>query len=171
VEAVQTWGEAFSTPPHHSLWRARLATRAGTVPLGDYLVLQANLRGYLGAYGSDDLSAVVDAELSLEEIVVGLLGPTAPAEGRALKLILRMLQSGDILPDRLVRLARQERAENALWWLLQVTPPSEQNAAVLAIRDRMRAPRGYALPRYAYDPKRLLRRPATREAGWRTPPK
>ena len=64
-------------------------------------------------------------DLSLEDIVVGLLQPHAPADLRALKLVVRILQSGRVSLDGLVFLARRERALSVLAWLVDLIPEAE----------------------------------------------
>lgn len=143
--------------------------RAGDMPVHEYLVEEANLRGFLGA-SRPPTGRSPDPSLSLEEIVVGLLDPHAPAEARVFKLVLRMLQSGRLEPGRLHLLARRERAAPLLYWLLQITPNPERNAAVERLSAAFsKPPRGFRPPKYRYDPRRLIRRPATREELWKRP--
>ena len=142
-----------------------LAVRAGEYlpgedPVHEYLLDQANLRGFLGAYSGRDNLGAVDESLRLEEIVVGLLQPHAPAEPRILKLVLRIIQSGQLDLQRLHLVARRERALAALTWLVEMVPAQERNQAVeeVARLVRERPPREMRRPRLRYDPERLIRR-------------
>jgi len=143
-----------------------LERRAGVLRLYDWLVAQANLRGFHGAFSRIELPDI-DAELSLEELVVGLCQPHTPADGRLFKLVLRLLQSPDIDPARLAFLARRERAGHVLRWLLDRVPPEENTPSVTACSEAIGAPRGYRPPVYVYDARRLTRRPfRAGEAAW-----
>lgn len=107
--------------------------------------------------------------LTLEELVVGLTGPWAEADGRTLKLLLRIIQSGRLDIPRLQKLARRERAEIALHWLMTLTPESERSAGVDELAAALGGtPRGFRGVRYDYRPSRLEGRPATAEQLWRT---
>jgi hypothetical protein len=156
-------------PAHRSLWYASLVRRAAAAPVHDWLVEQANLRGFFGAYGSQSYADSPDPSLELEEVIVGLLAPQAPADGRTLKLVVRMLQSGQVNADRLRHWARRERAEGILYWLLDLVPQEELTPELIEIRAHFtKPPRGHRGVEYAYDPQRLVRRPATRDHLWRT---
>jgi hypothetical protein len=159
-----TLARALRRPAPYSFWRAGLERRAGPVPLQDWLVEQANLRGFHGAYNRADPTGPVDPELTLEDIVVALLAPQAPAEGRIFKLVLRILQSGKVDGRHLAWLARRELAEPVLFWLLVRVPEVERTDAVRGIRASLGGPpRGYADLDYDYDPTRLVRRPFRRD--------
>src|SRR5437867_446928 len=119
-----TYAESARTMAHRSFCRMGLARKARPVPSGqdsihEYLIDQANLRGYHGAYSDRSNLGVEDPGLSLEDIVVGLLHPAAPAEGRILKLVVRILQSGRLDLQRLHLRARREHALANLAWLVE----------------------------------------------------
>lgn len=151
---------------HRSLWREALAVHAvgftSEDPVLDWLVDQANLRGFRGASNAVARSTL-RPELSVEEIVVGCLTPTAIADGRVLKLVVRMLQSGEVEVPRLLLLARRERAERLLYWLVRGAPEEERTGALVRLYQHFetKPPRGYVPVRYAYDFGRLRRKPAT----------
>ncbi|MFZ5471033.1 MAG: hypothetical protein ACOZIN_16525 [Myxococcota bacterium] len=150
-----------------SFWYQGLTRRAQKRPVDAWLIEQANLRGFFGA-AVLPTGASIDPALALEEIVIGLLSPHAPMEGRALKLIVRLLQSGQLDTDRLRLLAKRERAEPMLHWLLTRIPPEERNPSIEKLRALFASPpRGYRPIQYDYDASRLIRRPATREQLWR----
>ena len=132
----------------------------GRDPAHEYLIDQANLRGYRGAYSNRSDLGTEDPKLSLEEIVVGLLQPAAPAEPRVLKLVVRILQSGRLDLRRLHLLSRRERALANLAWLLEQVPPEERTAPIgeLAVLLENQPPRESRRPTLRYDPSRLLRR-------------
>lgn len=160
-----TYGESARQPAHRSFFRQALVRRARPVAQGqdsvhEYLIDQANLRGFLGAFSNRDDLGELDPELCLEAIVVGLLQPHAPAEPRVVKLVVRVLQSGRVDPEHLLLLARRERALPALAWALDLIPPPERNEAILDLEERMRRnpPRDPRRPRIRYDARRLLRR-------------
>lgn len=125
-----------------------------------YLVEQANLRGFLGAWSASPVSGRIDPELDVEAIVAGLLQPHAPAEVRILKLVLRILQSGRHDPARLVLACRRERALDTLCWLLEQIPETERTEPVRVLETVVRAapPRAPRPPRIRFDPRRLERR-------------
>jgi hypothetical protein len=154
--------------PHRSLWYERLTLRADAIPVHQWLTEQANRRGFLGAYVATYRSKGIEPGLSLEEIVVGLLAPLAPADGRTWKLVLRILQSGQLQTDELRYLARRERADPALYWLLINIPAEEQTPPVRELQQTFsQPPRGFGKIRYRYDFGRLIKRPASRETMWR----
>lgn len=170
---VGTYGERARQPCHRSFFRDRLAAAAERSGLyGDfeparrvheYLIDQANLRGHWGAFSRRGPVGAPDAELCLEEIVVGLLQPHAPWEGRVVKLVVRILQSGEIEPARLVFGARREYALSNLKWLVDRIPAPERTDDVERVASALHArpPRAPRPPSVRYDPSRLLRRPAT----------
>jgi len=162
-----SYAEELRVPAHRSFFRRTLAARARPVeapldPVHEYLVDQANLRGFFGAWSNRADRGQLDPALALEDIVVGLLQPHAPADLRALKLVLRILQSGWIDCRRLLLLARRERALPLLAWLLDLVPEPERTAPVAELLRRLRdnPPRDPRRPRFRYDPQRLVRRPA-----------
>lgn len=169
----RTFAEVTASPPHRSFWRQGLARRAcgprfmGPSGVDDWLIAQANARGFFGAWVTGGAVPVDDA-LTLEEIVVGLSAPHAEADGRVFKLILRILQSGRVNGARLHRLARMERAEGVLHWLCAGVPESERTPPFEAIAALFaEPPRGYQPPAYRYDFARLVRRPFRQsEAPW-----
>lgn len=154
-----TYAEKLGVPCHRSFFRDALARRAGSMGPQEYLIDQANLRGFRGAYSDRSDLGELDPALSLEDIVVGLLQPQAPAEVRVVKLIVRMLQSGRLDPARLWLGARREKADSVLAWVLGLIPEQEQNEAVQAIQVVVDAHpvRDTRRPTVRYDPKRLLR--------------
>jgi hypothetical protein len=165
-----TLAHALHRPAPYSFWRASLQLRAGQRPLQDWLVEQANLRGFHGAYNREGPSGPLDRELTLEEIVVALCAPQAPAEGRVFKLVVRILQSGRVDARHLTWLARREMAGSVLWWLLDLVPAGERTPSLTAIVAVFGGPpRGYRGLDYDYDPQRLVRQPFKREQPWRTP--
>jgi hypothetical protein len=139
-----------------------LADRAGARGVHEYLIDQANLRGFLGAYSDRTDLGGIDPQLDLEDIVVGLLMPHAPAEARAVKLVVRILQSGRCEKDRLLLRARRERADPVLAWVLDLIPEEERNEPIRILTAAMaeRPPRETRRPRIRYEPSRLIRRRA-----------
>jgi len=148
---------ALLPAPH---WRnPRLAARAAPWALDTWLIAQANLRNLRGARVDGSLPEL-DPTLTLQEIVLGLCAAQAPADGRISKLVLRILQSGQLDGPHLHWLARRERADRALHWLLGLVPPVERTAPVEELaRLFATPPRGYRPPDFLYDPERLIRRP------------
>jgi hypothetical protein len=146
-----------------------LAKRAAPLDVDDYLIDEANLRGFWGAFRATTPDRAVDAALELEDIVVGLLAPQTPVEGRALKLVVRILQSGQLDEQKLLHRARREAALPALYWLLQLIPNEEVTPSVQMMRESLALPRGYRPVAYSYDPKRLIQRPARKGDIWRKP--
>lgn len=164
-----TYGESSRQPAHRSFFRRALERRArpasaGQDPVHEYLIDQANLRGFFGAFSNRDDLGELDPDLSLEAIVVGLLQPHAPAEPRVVKLVVRILQSDKVDPERLLLLGRRERALPAIAWILDLLPASERNQATLALEQRLRRKpsRDPRRPRVTYDARRLERRAAHR---------
>ena len=170
--APATWGALSAQSAHRSFWRARLARKAEAYPgptaVLDWLVDQANLRNFSGAVNAV-CRGVLDPSLTLEEIVVGLLTPDATAEGRILKLATRILQS-ELDLEKLLLLAKRERAERLLSWLVSGIPEQERFGtvpSVLAVFGQS-PPRGGARVRYDYDFGRLILKAATRTgARWK----
>lgn len=127
----------------------------------EFLVDQANLRGFGGAVSARDDLGTLDEDLTLEEIVVGLLQPQAPAEVRVIKLVVRILQSGRCEAARLVFFAKREYALAALRWIIDLVPETERNEAIREVEAALAdtPPRGERQPRIDYSPARLVRRP------------
>jgi hypothetical protein len=141
---------------------------AGDRPLDEWLVEEANVRGYLGAVGPSIPDRTATAALSDEALIVALLMPHSPVDGRLFKLVVRMLQRAALDPKALWFQARRERADRVLYWLLQRVPESERTEGIqVAQLACPAAPRGYQGVRFNYDGSRLVRRPATRESVWR----
>jgi hypothetical protein len=154
--------------PHTSLFRRRLERLAGSRPLNDWLVDELNRRGHLGAFAADQVGGEPTAGVSLEELIVALAMPQAEADGRHWKLIVRALQRGPVDARKLARLARLERAEVLLAWLLSGVPSSELTTELAGMAELIH-PRERRPPDIRYDFDRLIRRPATRENAWRRP--
>ena len=153
-------------PLHWSAFRLDLVRRAGgPLQVANWLIAQANARGFHGAYVNRE--EAVDPSLGLEDLIVGLLMPHAELDARIVKLVVRVLQSGQLDATKLAFRARRERADIALAWVLRLVPEGERNAPLEAIARLLRAPRGGAQIRFNYDSQRLVRRPATREQLWR----
>lgn len=166
-----THGELSHRPVPRSFWREQLAARTGGLPVSDYLIDEANLRGFRGAFRAQTADRPVDSRLSLEDIVVGLLAPQAYVDGRVFKLVLRILQSDQLDLRKLMFRSRREGADGVLYWLLDRVPPVEANHRIEELRSLFaRAPRGYRPLDFAYDATRLIRRPARRDS-WRRPPR
>lgn len=152
----RTFAEAFRDTAPRSFWFESLRRRAGEVPLGDWLVGQLNARGFRGAWTTFEVPT--DTSLTTEELVVALTSPRAPADGRVLKLLVRLFQSGGVELDRLAFLARREGATRVLHWLLSIVPEEERTAELRAVAERFAVPpRGYRGTDFLYDPTRLLR--------------
>ena len=161
-------GELSANPAHRSFFRERLQRLAGDRAVDDWLVEEANVRGYLGAVGRAIPDRPATPGVSDVELIVALLMPHTPVDGRLFKLVVRMLQRAAVDGPRLWFFARRERADRVLYWLLNQVPPSEKTGSVAsAIAASPTAPRGYQGLRFHYDGSRLLRRPATRESVWR----
>jgi hypothetical protein len=105
--------------------------------------------------------------LSNEELVVALLMPQAEADARTWKLVVRMLQSERLEVSPLATLARHERAEVMLHWLLGKLPPSERTGGIEAVAAALRPARGGSTIKVVWDPSRLVKRVATGEKLWR----
>ena len=171
---TKCWGTLSAQPVHRSFWRADLARRAagygGPSPLLDWLVDQANLRDFRGAVNAL-CGGTLDPSLTLEELVVGLLTPDSPAEGRILKLATRILQA-ELDPGRLLLLARRERAERVLCWLVRGIPEEERTGTVPHLVEAFaaRPPRGMGAVHYDYDFQRLIRKAASpARLRWKPP--
>lgn len=161
-----TFASAARLPLHWSAFWAELCRRAGGPgEVTNWLIAQANARGFHGAFVSRE--ETVDPWLGLEDLVVGLLMPHAELDARVLKLVVRLLQSTRLDGAKLAFRARRERADMALAWLLELVPPSERNEAVANIARALRPPRSPAIVRFNYDPQRLVRRPASKDQLWR----
>lgn len=157
----RTLGECTGSPPHRSFWREGLIRRAAGRDVEDWLIAQANARGWHGALVRE--SATLDVELRPEEIVVGLAVPHAIADARVFKLIVRIAQAGVLDPGRLAALARRERAEGVLHWLFAGVPEVERTAKFELVAAAFREPpRGYRVPEYRYEFSRLIRKPYRR---------
>jgi hypothetical protein len=153
----RTFAEAFRDTAPRSFWFESLRKRAGSVPLVDWLVGQLNARGHRGAWTTHDVHLAPG--VSTEELVVGLTSPRAHADGRILKLLVRLFQDGDLDLDRLEYLARREGATRVLHWLVSIVPDEERTPNLLAVASRFAIPpRGYRGTDFLYDPARLLRK-------------
>lgn len=163
---ASTFSEVAGVPAHRSFfWRRLVAASGGARDVTNWLIAQANARGFLGAVVSRE--SAVDEGVSGEDLVVGLLMPQSEPDARVIKLVVRMLQSGRLDVDRLVFRARRERAEHALAWVLTLIPSVEWNAELEHVRARLGRPRGTSHFAYRYDSQRLIRRPASGESLWR----
>jgi hypothetical protein len=113
-----------------------------------------------GAYSSREDPGELDPALSIEEIIVGILQPHAPVEGRMVKLVVRALQSGRVDVDRLLFLSKRERALPILAWITELVPEEETTEPIECLRQRLRRdpPRNERRPRLAYSAARLVRR-------------
>jgi len=166
----RTLGALSRQAPPRSLWYERIARDAGAQGAHDWLIEEANLRGFYGAYVASPSRSQPASGLCNEAIIVGLLAPQVEADARTLKLVLRMLQSGRIDNAKLRWWMRKERSHCALYWLWSLVPPSEMNDALRALAPLfVHPPRGYQGNAFVYDPSRLKRRPLTREALCKTP--
>lgn len=145
--------------PHRSFFHDRIRRLAGDRPLDEWLVEQANARGFHGAIGLTRADAV-DERVAPEELLAGLLLPEAAVDVRLFRLAVRMMQSGRLDARRAVHLARQERVVGVLWWLLERVPDSERNAHLRAFVAAIEGPpRGYRPLAIEYDARRLVHRP------------
>ncbi|MEW5742664.1 MAG: hypothetical protein AB1938_27350 [Myxococcota bacterium] len=168
MKASPTLGTLSANPAHRSFFRARLQRLAGPRLLDDWLVEEANVRGYLGAVGAHVPERAPTAELSDADLVVALLMPHNVVDGRLFKLVVRLLQRAPIDPRLLWLRARRERADRVLYWLLNLVPESERTPPLLALREACPTPpRGFRGVQFNYSSARLLRRPATKESVWR----
>jgi hypothetical protein len=164
-EAMQpTFGELSATPRHRSFFRLKLQEIAGARPLDEWLVEEANVRGYFGAVGVGELTRPPTDGLSDEALIVAILMPHTPADGRLFKLVLRMVQRAQIDVARLWFWAKREQADGVLFWLLSRVPEAEMTPSVVHVLSGQRRPRGYRPLNYNYDTQRLIRRVATKES-------
>jgi hypothetical protein len=164
----RTFAEVTRQLAHRSLFRERLAREAAATSVDQWLVEEANLRGWFGATGTSMPDRAPCAWLTHERLVVGLLMPHGPLDVRLFKLVLRVLQSGALSPRVLWLEARKERAAATLYWLLQQVPDEERTPSLEAIASAQPAPpRGYLPLPIEYDARRLIKRPATKESTWR----
>lgn len=164
-----TFADASIQPRHWSAFWANLCRRAGgEACVTDWLIAQANARGFHGAFVT--LVSPEDGSLALEDLLVGLLMPHAELDARVIKLVVRVLQSGRVDAHRLSFRARRERADLALSWVLGLLPESERNDATRSVEAVLRAPRAPTEVHFNYDVGRLIRRPASRDHLWRVKP-
>jgi hypothetical protein len=160
-----------SQSPHLSLFRRRVARIAGQpVELHSWLIDEANRRGYFGAFNRVRAEGLPTSGIMDEEVVVALLMPDAEADGRTWKLVVRMLQAGRLNPTRLSTLARRERADVMLQWLLEKVPSSERCPPLNAVQAALRAPRHVTPVAVVWDASRLVRQPLIRGTEWRRKP-
>lgn len=162
---VPTVAQALNAPLHRSVFRDRLSRFASRRSVEDWVLEEANARSHFGAVGSEAVDREPTKGLDDEDLIVALLMPHAELDGRLFKLIVRMLQRAPIDAPRLRLRARRERADHALWWLVSLVPDPERTGVIPELLSAG-PPRGYRPLSYDYDPKRLLKRPATAEALW-----
>ncbi len=168
MNCAPTLGSLSGNPAHRSFFREGLQRLAGQRQLTDWLVEEANVRGYLGAVGPQIPERAPTPSLSDADLIVALLMPHSEVDGRLFKLVVRMLQRAAINPTVLWFHARRERADRVLYWLLNLVPAAERSAPLLALLETCpAAPRGYCGVRFNYSSARLLRRPATKESVWK----
>ena len=161
-----TFAQATRQPTHWSVFWARLSRLAGGAPqVTDWLISQANVRGFHGAFVA--LETDLESSLSLDDLVVGLLMPHAELDARVIKLVVRILQSGQVDAAKLAFHARRERADIALTWVLELLPEPERTAETRLIAASLRPPRGGSPVRFNSDAGRLIRRPASKGQLWR----
>lgn len=161
-------GERTSQAPHVSLFRRRLARLAGDEPVSEWVVRELNRRGHLGAFSAAGTEGAPEPTVTLEELIVALAMPHAEADGRNWKLIVRALQKGPFSPGKLARLAKLERGEVLLAWLLAGLPEQERTPELEALA-KLICPRDRRPPSIRYDFGRLNKRPASSEHLWRHP--
>lgn len=161
-----TFADAARVPLHWSAFWAELSRKAGgPAQVTDWLIAQANARGFHGAIVTRE--EPIDAALGLEDLVVGLLMPHAELDARVVKLVVRLLQSNQLDSAKLAFRARRERADIALSWVLNLVPEGERNPSIVAMASALRAPRDQARVRFNYDPQRLVHRAASKDHLWR----
>lgn len=162
AQHLLTIGEAaHQGAPRSFFWARLVAAAGGAEHVADWLIAQANARGFHGAFVQ--LEVAVDPKLELEDVLVGLLMPHAELDARIIKLVVRVLQSGKVDVPRLAFRARRERADNALAWVVSLIPESEVNDAVRGVAGALRPVRGATPIAFRYDSQRLVKRPATKE--------
>ena len=163
---VLTFAAAARIPVHWSGFWSELVRRSGGArQVTNWLIAQANARGFHGAFVNRE--EAIDSWLTLEDVVVGLLMPHAELDARVVKLVVRLLQSSQLDAAKLAFRARRERADIALAWVLSLIPETERNPAVLSLAKLLRPPRGNAQVHFSYDSQRLVRRPASKDHLWR----
>lgn len=167
MSRMRTVAQVSAQSPHLSMLRRRLAALAGTSDLHGWLIDEANRRGFFGAFNRVKAEGPPTPGLSHEELVVALLMPQAEADARTWKLVVRMLQSERLDASLLATLARHERAEVMLHWLLRQLPSSERTGGIEAVAAALRPPRGMPTVTVVWDPSRLVKRVATGEKLWR----
>lgn len=168
MQTASTLGSLSGNPLHRSFFRERLQRLAGERKLEDWLVDEANVRGYLGAVGQRISDRAPTPNLADADLIVALLMPHSEVDGRLFKLVVRMLQRAAIVPSVLWFRARRERADVVLYWLLKLVPEGERSPLIVALMECCPTPpRGYQGVRFNYSSARLLRRPATKESVWR----
>ncbi len=161
-----TFAAAARVPLHWSGFWTSLCRRAGGAEqVTNWLIAQANARGFHGAVVTRE--DPIDQTLTLEDLVVGLLVPQGELDARIVKLVVRLLQSPLLDAPRLAFRARRERADIALAWVLALVPQTERTPSLEAAGKALRPPRGEARISFNYDSQRLVRRPATRDNLWR----
>lgn len=134
----------------------------------DWLVDEANIRGHFGVTATNVPERPAALWLSNEQLIAALLMPHGPLDVRLFTLVIRMIQRGAVTPKALWLEARKERADWALYWLLQRVPAAERTAEVEQVAAAQpNPPRGYRPLPIEYDARRLLRRAATLESTWR----
>lgn len=164
----RTFAERASQTAHRSFFRERWERFASPRPLVDWLVEEANVRGYFGVTTLHVPERAPTPGLSDEELVAALLMPHGPLDVRLFTLVVRMIQRGRMEPSRLWLEARKERADSTLYWLLQLVPTEERTPSLKHMAAAQpRPPRGYRPLPIVYDARRLVRRAATRESTWR----
>lgn len=162
-----TFAESSRELAPRSLWLEGLRRFSGVQPLDEWLVEEANVRGFMGASGPHIPDRDRTSALTNDDLIVALLAPKAIVDARIFKLVLRIVQSGTLDLVRLSFRARRERADRALFWLLGVVPTAERTAPVLDLVERLSQPRGFHPIEYRFDPDRLVRRPASKGSLWR----
>jgi hypothetical protein len=161
-----TFSERARSTRHRSFFRERLQRLAGERSLTDWLVEEANVRGYFGAMGVEVPQRPPTPGLRDEALVAALLMPHAVLDVRLFKLVIRLLQRGTVDKERLWLEARKERADSTLYWLLQQVPAAERTPELLRVLPSA-PPRGYRPLPIDYDGRRLLRRAATKASTWK----
>jgi hypothetical protein len=101
------------------------------------------------AFGVAAPTDAPDPSVTLEAIVCGLLQPHGVADGRLFKLVVRILQSGQVDTRALSALARRERSDHVLAWLLDRVPEAERNGPLEEARAAIRPLAATALPEWS----------------------